>query len=367
MAVLNFQLQTSRMNEQANSVNLTEDQRSTLQTICRQRKVPVLVWKRARAFLLLDAGVDAKTICFILDIGPTVLTEWKFAFVGAGLSFFGLKDYSQRQGHLFAAQEKALTEHFTNNPPNNADEICAYILAEYGQSYCSSGAAKLMRRLGFVYKKPHPLPAEADVAAQEAFIAEYEALMTGLGRDEMVVFSDAVHPTHESRPAHGWFPKNQKTAIKSTSGRKRLNIQGAIDLETFQFTFVEAEKINAHTTRQMLEKLERNNPTMTKINVFMDNARYHHAKILQPWLNSPNRKVKLHFLPPYAAHLNPIERLWGLMHKWVTHNQHYATFNKFTEAILQFFRKTLPANWKIFRDTVSDNFRIISHDEYKII
>jgi len=65
--------------------------------------------------------------------------------------------------------------------------------------------------------------------------------------------------------------------------------------------------------------------------------------------------------------MNPIERLWGLMHKWVTHNQHYATFNKFTEAILQFFRKTLPANWKNFRDTVSDNFRIISHDKYKII
>ena len=355
------------MNELEKSVSLTEDQRSALQAICRQRKVPALVWKRARAFLLLDGGVDAKTICFILDIGPSVLIEWKSAFVGAGLSFFGLKDYSQRQGHLFAAQEKALAEHFANNPPNNTGEICAYILAEYGQSYCASGAAKLMQRLGFVYKKPQPLPAEADVAAQEAFIAEYEALMTGLGRDETVVFSDAVHPTHESRPAHGWFPKNQKTAIKSTSGRKRLNIQGAIDLETFQFTFVEAEKINAQTTRQMLEKLERSNPTMTRIHVFMDNARYHHAKILQPWLNSPNRKVKLHFLPPYAPHLNPIERLWGVMHQWVTHNKHYATFDQFTEAILQFFRKTLPENWKDFRDTVSDNFRIISHDEYKII
>ena len=355
------------MNERPKSVSLTEDQRSALQSICRQRKVDALVWKRARAFILLDAGVDAKTICFILDIGPTVLTEWKLAFAGTGLSFFGLKNYSQRQGHLFVAQEKALTEHFTNAPPRNANEVSAYIMAEYGESYCSSGASKLMCRLGFVYKKPRPLPAEADVAAQEAYIAKYEALMTGLGSGEMVVFSDAVHPTHESRPAHGWFPKDQKTAIKSTSGRKRLNIQGAIDLETFQFTFVEAEKINAHTTRQMLDKLERNNPTMTTIHVFMDNARYHHAKALQPWLNSPNRKVKLHFLPPYAPHLNPIERLWGVMHKWVTHNQHYATFNQFSEAIFQFFRLTLPANWKDFRDTVSDNFRIISHDEYKVI
>jgi transposase len=346
---------------------LSQEHRTALQKICRERKVDALVWKRARAFILLDAGYDAKSICEFLDIGPTVLSEWKFAFAGAGLSFFGLKDYSTRQGHLFLAQEKALIEHFTNHPASNADEVCAYILAEYGQSYCSSGATKLMHRLGFVYKKPQSLPAQADEAAQEAFIAHYETLMKGLGNDERVVFSDAVHPTHQSRPAHGWFPKNQKTAIKSTSGRKRLNIQGAIDLETFQFTFVEAEKINAQTTRQMLEKLERNNQTMTTIHVFMDNARYHHAKALQPWLNSPNRKVKLHFLPPYAPHLNPIERLWGVMHKWVTHNQHYATFNQFTETILGFLRITLPDKWHEFRDTVTDNFRVISYKEYKVI
>jgi hypothetical protein len=49
------------------------DRRATLcpSGICRQRKVDALVWKRARAFLLLDAGYDAKTICEILDIGPT--------------------------------------------------------------------------------------------------------------------------------------------------------------------------------------------------------------------------------------------------------------------------------------------------------
>lgn len=355
------------MTEHPKSANLTEDQRSALQAICRQRKVPVLVWKRARAFILLDAGVDAKTICFILDIGPTVLTEWKFSFSAAGLSFFGLNDYSQRQGHLFATQERALAEHFISNPARSADEICAYILAEYGQSYCSSGAAKLMHRLGFTYKKPQSLPAQADEAKQEAFIAAYDALLAGLGHDEMVVFSDAVHPTHQSRPAYGWFPKGQKTALKTSSGRGRLNIQGAIDLETFKFTFVEAEKINAITTRQILEKLERNNPHMRKIHVYLDNARYHHAKVLQPWLNSSKRKVRLHFLPSYAPHLNPIERLWGVMHKWVTHNKHYDTFDQFTEAILDFFRKTLPDKWKDFRSTVTDNFRVVSLKEYTVI
>ena len=349
------------------TISLTDEQRGALEVICRRRKVDALVWKRARAFLLLDAGEDAGTVCRILDIGPTVLTEWRFAFAGAGLPFFGLNDYSQRQGHLTLAQEQAAKDHFSEHPACNADEVCAHILAEYGQSYSPSGAAKLMRRLGFEYKKPRLLPSQANEPKQAAFIASYEGLMRSIAADEMVVFSDAVHPEHQSRPAHGWFPKVQKTALKASSGRKRLNIQGALNLETFQFTFVEGEKINAQTTKQMLEKLEHNNPTMTAIHVFVDNARYHHAKILQPWLDSPDRKVKLHFLPAYAPHLNPIERLWGVMHKWVTHNRHYATFNQFTEAILGFFRQTLPANWKDFRDTVSDNFRVVSLKEYRVI
>ena len=192
----------SDMDKQAQSVTLTEEHRAALQTICQQRKVDALVWKRARAFLLLDEGEKAQIVCRILDIGPTVLTERKFAFAGAGLSFFGMKDYSQRQGHLFVAQETALKEHFTKNPAGRADEVCAYILAEYGQSYCASGAAKLMRRLGFVYKKPQTLPAQADEAKQEAFIAAYDALLAGLGNDEMVVHlrCSASDPSKPSRP-----------------------------------------------------------------------------------------------------------------------------------------------------------------------
>ena len=70
-----------------------------------------------------------------------------------------------------------------------------------------------------------------------------------------------------------------------------------------------------------------------------------------------------------APHLNPIERLWGAMHKWVAHNRYYATFNQFTEAISGFFRKTLPQKWREFTDTDTDtvNFRIFSLKKYKVV
>ena len=74
--------------------------------------------------------------------------------------------------------------------------------------------------------------------------------------DEKVMFSNIVHFEYQSRPAHDRFSKGQNTEAKTTSGRKRLNIQGALDLETFQFTFVEGEKVNAETTLKILELIE---------------------------------------------------------------------------------------------------------------
>jgi hypothetical protein len=147
MAFAAIGFQYSRMNTHRNSISLTDADRSKLRAIVRQRKAPVLVWKRAQSLLLLDAGEDAAVVCRMLDIGPTVLGEWRGSFSTEGLSFLGLKDYSQRQGHLSIVQENKLKVHFSDSPARNADEICAYILAEYGQSYCALGAAKLMRRL----------------------------------------------------------------------------------------------------------------------------------------------------------------------------------------------------------------------------
>ena len=110
-----------------------------------------------------------------------------------------------------------------------------------------------------MYRKPVPLSTRADEEAQQAFIDGYKALMNSLLPNEKVLFLDAMHPEYQSRPVHGWFPKYQKTAIKTTSGRKRVNIHEALDLETSELTFVEGETINAITSQKLWKRLR--NPT----------------------------------------------------------------------------------------------------------
>ncbi len=342
------------------SFSLTHEERTELEQVLRQRKADGLIVRRANALLLLDDGIGAIEVARVLYLDAETVRGWRRHFIKHSLRFLYLSPYSKREGHLCFAQEGELKEHLAAHPPRSANEVRAYTANQYGQRFSRSGAIKLMARLGFVYKKPKLLPLKAREGEQREFIKKYNALCNGLMADEAIVFGDAVHPEHQARPAHGWFLRKSRPAITATSGRKRLNIHGMLNLETFRFQFVEAERINAETTRQLLQKLESAYPSKRIIHVFLDNARYHHAKVLQPWLKAPKRRIKLHFLPSYAPHLNPIERLWGLMHEHVTHNHHYARFNDFTEAILNFFRKTLPKKWPEFRDTVTDNFRVIT-------
>jgi len=41
-----------------------------------------------------------------------------------------------------------------------------------------------------------------------------------------------VRPTHAARPIGCWAPAKENLAIEQTSGRQRLNVHGALDLET---------------------------------------------------------------------------------------------------------------------------------------
>jgi transposase len=175
------------------------------------------------------------------------------------------------------------------------------------------------------------------------------------------------HPTHAARPVGCWTARRDKLAIEQTSGRQRLNIHGAIDLETRQTRMIEAETIDALSTIRLLESIEALYPLMALIHVFLDNARYHHAKLVQEWLAQPGRRIRLHFVPAYCPHLNPIERLWRVTHKNITHNKGYATYQDFADATLGFLREDAPKRWREFRRAVTDNFRVINPREFRVM
>jgi len=195
------------------SFSLTHEERRELEQVLRQRKADGLIVRRSNALLLLDDGIGAIEVARVLYLDAETIRGWRRHFIKHSLRFLYLSPYSKREGHLSFEQEAALKEHLIVRPPRSTNEVRAYVENKFGQAFSRSGTIKLMVRLGFVYKKPKLLPLAAKEDTQHAFIKQYNSLMNGLEADEAVVFGDAVHPEHQSRPAHGWFLRESRPAI----------------------------------------------------------------------------------------------------------------------------------------------------------
>lgn len=195
----------------------------------------------------------------------------------------------------------------------------------------------------------------------------YQRLMTELGADEAVYFADAVHPEYQTKPAYGWVKAGSNPAVPTTAGRSRVTIYGAINLETCDAPFVEPTTVDGVSAAQLLAKIEARNPDKRLIHVLWDNAAYHKGPDVTEFLARQDCRIHLIQLPPYCPHLNPIERLWAVMHQYATHNQHHTTQKQFANAILRFFCETIPNEWQSFQDQVSDNFRVINDDKFRVL
>ena len=66
---------------------------------------------------------------------------------------------------------------------------------------------------------------------------------------------DGSHPTHQTRLAYGWIEKGVRKELPTTSGQKRINLMGALDLENMNLITQEYQTIDAQSIVYFLEKL----------------------------------------------------------------------------------------------------------------
>lgn len=346
---------------------LSPEQRAELERIMRRSSEDHGVARRANAILLLDDGWSCTQTGKALYLDDDTIRSWHKHYQSGGFDWLTTFDWKGGLSFLNAAQEADLSDWLSARLCCDTRPIRAHIKAAYGVRYSHSGCLKFLYRLGFEYRKPKALPRVSDEAEQQQFIDMYEDLLRQLPTDEAVYFADAVHPEYQTRPAYGWMKKGSNTAVKTTSGRQRVNIHGAVCLENFDAPFVEVTKVNGDSSVALLAKIEARNLEKSTIHVIWDNAAYHKCRQVRAWLSRPNCRINLVRLPTYCPHLNPIERLWGVMHEYVTHNRFYETQARFAAEILTFFRETIPKDWRNFRDKVTDNFRVISHQKFRVL
>jgi DDE superfamily endonuclease len=156
--------------------------------------------------------------------------------------------------------------------------------------------------------------------------------------NEVLLFADPVHQVHNNENDYCWQSKgshNTKTAF-ANSGRRRLNIIGAINPVNFQpSVMLTEENCCVEVMEAFLEEIKSQYSTASCICIVLDNAKYQRAYCVQNKAMQLN--INLIYLPPYCPNLNLIERLWRYFKKKVMKNKYYETFSEFETCVEQFF------------------------------
>jgi transposase len=75
-----------------------------------------------------------------------------------------------------------------------------------------------------------------------------------------------------------------------------------------------------------------------KVVMILDNARIHHAKLIQPFLKKNQQRLEWVFLPPYTQ-LNLVEGLWKWLKESVINHVFFGNVQKIMLAVRAFIRE----------------------------
>lgn len=259
---------------------------------------------------------------------------------------------------LDARQTEELAAHVEGKVYSKVSDVCAYVRRTYGVTYSVSGMTAWLKAQGFTYKKPKGVPAKADPARQEAFVREYEELRRKTPEDEPVLFCDGVHPTMQTKITCGWIRKGKNKEIATVASRTRMNIMGALNLETMKVITQEFETLDGEATARYFAHIRAAYPHRGKIHLILDQSGYHKSSEAREAALKHN--INLIYLPPYSPNLNPIERLWKVMNEQVRNNRYFKSAQEFRAAVLEFFNRRWDEISSLMIDRINDNFQILN-------
>ncbi len=322
---------------------------------CSERKFA----DKLKSLLLLDNGFSCIEVGKILLLDDDSIRRYRTQYLNQGAESMLSDNNNGTSSRLNECQINELETHLEKNTYSNTKGIIVWIKNSFKITYSTNGINSLLKRLGFVYKKPVLTPCKADAIKQEEFIEQYHELKNSLEKRDQIYFMDGVHPQHNAIASYGWIKRGKTKQLKTNNGRKRTNINGALNLKTKEVLYVEDERINSQTMIALLQIILKKQKE-GKIHIILDNARYYHSQLVKDFLVE-NKRIHLKFLPPYSPNLNIIERLWHILKKKVVYNKFYPKFQDFSKAVNDFFENKIWLN-KDFENYLTDNFQKIKPD-----
>jgi transposase len=253
-------------------------------------------------------------------------------------------NYTGNNSKMTKAQEKELCNYLDNNFILNAKVVCKYVKESFGLEYTQKGMVQTLKRLGFTFKKPKLIPGKCpDKKTQKEFADKLDNTFDNLKENEAGYYVDGSGIVHNMKLNHGWIRKGKNKYIKTNTGRKKMNINGAYNPLTQETICIEQEgsvSVNQESNIELVKKIIRLHPELKLIYLIMDNAKTNKGKLFMKYIKDlyelKNIKIEIIYTPPYSPNLNLIERLWKYS-KNILLKDYIEKYTDFKEKIINFF------------------------------
>ena len=331
---------------------LTEKQTKELLSELRREKNRKYA-DRIRIILLLDKGEPISQIAKYFYLTDNSVRNYKNRYIEDGLEGLLIDYQIGRSSYLSQEEQQKLVLELKSKIYLTTKAIISYVKKEFGIVYTIGGITSLLHQLGFSYKKPKGVPGKAKAEDQKAFVRKYKRLRK---KEGLIYFADSTHPMLNPVLSGGWIKKGEEFDVKTNSGRERVNINGAIEMNTLKVVSRSCKRVNGSTMKELLRAIRRKHPKAKRICVIMDNAGYNKSYEVQD--KAKELGIKIEYLPSYSPNLNPIERLWKFMKKKVMANTYYPDIETFQEELMLFLRG-IRKHKKELSTLITDNFHIV--------
>ena len=172
----------------------------------------------------------------------------------------------------------------------------------------------------------------------------------------LVYFADSTHPMLNPVLSSGWVRRGKEFDVKTNSGRERVNINGAIEVNTLNVVSRSCKRVNGNSMCDLLRAVRMRHPRERDLYMVLDNAGYNRSYRVQDLAEELG--IKILYLPAYSPNLNPIERLWKFMKKKVMANTYFPDLETFQRELMLFLRGIRKHKQEL-STLITDNFHIV--------
>lgn len=298
----------------------------------------------------LGEGRTVSEVARELAAGRSSVQSWRDVFLREGEA--GLMP--QRSGPPPTTITPTLIQHLLALVPQSpralgylrntwtSELLAKELMCQHRQSIHASTVRRLLRRLGWVWRRARPTLHIRDPRYGARMGAINRALGQATRADTAVLYVDEVDINLNPKLGALWCRRGEQTAIPTPGKNRKRYLAGALDAHRGTVTYTEGDSKGTDLFLRLLEAIERRyGSRFRRLYIVLDNYGIHSSRIAQAWV-AHHPRIRLLFQPAYHPWVNAIERLWKALHDTVTRNHRHANLDSLMVAVRRFLHVAQP-------------------------